>query len=64
MDGYEVARRLRREECCKDAVIVAATGYGQEEDRRRTKEAGFDYHLVKPINYGVLTSLLSQIANR
>jgi PAS domain S-box-containing protein len=51
MDGYEVARRLRKEDCCKNATIVAVTGYGQPEDQRRTREAGFDDHLVKPINY-------------
>ena len=54
MDGYEVAARLRREECCKDAVIIAVSGYGQEEDRRRSKEAGFDHHLVKPVDHDAL----------
>ncbi|HEU5117967.1 MAG TPA: ATP-binding protein, partial [Isosphaeraceae bacterium] len=39
MDGYELARRLRQEECCREAVMIAASGYGQEEDRRRSKEA-------------------------
>jgi PAS domain S-box-containing protein len=59
MDGYEVASRLRLEECCKDAVIVAVSGYGQEEDRRRSKEAGFDHHLIKPLDHDALLSLLS-----
>jgi PAS domain S-box-containing protein len=59
MDGYEVASRLRREEVCKDAVIVAVTGYGREEDRRRSKEAGFDYHLIKPVDHKALLSVLS-----
>ena len=54
MDGYEVASRLRREECCKDAVIIAVSGYGQEEDRRRSKEAGFDHHLIKPLDHDAL----------
>jgi CheY-like chemotaxis protein len=59
MDGYEVAARLRQEECCKDSVIIAVTGYGQDEDRRRSKEAGFDHHLVKPLDHDALLSLLS-----
>jgi CheY-like chemotaxis protein len=60
MDGYEVAARLRREEGCKDALIVAVSGYGQEDDRRRSKEAGFDHHLVKPIDHDALFTLLSR----
>ena len=51
MDGYEVAARMRREEWCKDAVIVAVSGYGQDEDRRRSTEAGFDHHLIKPLDH-------------
>jgi PAS domain S-box-containing protein len=58
MSGYEVAARLRREECCKDAVIIAVSGYGQEEDRRRSKEAGFDDHLVKPVDLDLLAAKL------
>ncbi len=59
MDGYQVAARMRQEECCKDAVIVAVSGYGQEEDLRRSKEAGFDQHLIKPLDHDALLSLLS-----
>jgi CheY-like chemotaxis protein len=59
MNGYEVAAQLRQEECCKDAVIVAVSGYGQEEDRRRSQHAGFDHHLVKPIEYDALMALLT-----
>ena len=58
MDGYEVARRLRQEDCCRGAMLIAASGYGQEEDRRRSKAAGFDHHLVKPVDYAVLNKLL------
>ena len=58
MDGYEVAARLRQEECCQDAVIIAVSGYGQEEDRRRSREAGFDHHLVKPVDFDALIVLL------
>ena len=63
MDGYEVASRLRREECYRDATIIAVSGYGQEEDRRRSKEAGFDHHLVKPLDHDALLSLLSAGGN-
>jgi two-component system CheB/CheR fusion protein len=50
MDGYEVARRLRSMEDQRDTLLVALTGYGQTEDRRRSREAGFDHHLVKPVD--------------
>jgi PAS domain S-box-containing protein len=58
MDGYEVARRLRRASAGKMPTLVAVTGWGQEEDRRRSREAGFDHHLVKPIEFGDLDRLL------
>jgi CheY-like chemotaxis protein len=63
MDGYEVAARMRQEEWCKDAVIVAVSGYGQDEDRRRSTEAGFDHHLIKPIDHDALLSLISPAGN-
>jgi PAS domain S-box-containing protein len=59
MDGYEVARRLRTEECCRDALVIAVSGYGQPEDLRRSKEAGFDHHLVKPVDYDALMTLFA-----
>ena len=62
MDGYEVARRLRREPSCRASVIIAVSGYGREEDRRRSKEAGFDHHLVKPVVFDTLVSLINQPA--
>ncbi|MGB8168513.1 MAG: ATP-binding protein [Chthoniobacteraceae bacterium] len=58
MDGYEVARRLRAEPSCEGALIIAVTGYGQPQDRQRALEAGFDYHLVKPVDLGELKALL------
>jgi PAS domain S-box-containing protein len=61
MNGLEVARRLRTEVPARPLLLVATTGFGQEEDRRRTAEAGFDYHLVKPIDPQVLRSLLSSV---
>jgi CheY-like chemotaxis protein len=59
MDGYEVARELRRQEACKKSIIVAVSGYSQEEDRRRGREAGFNFHLVKPVDHEALLNLLS-----
>ena len=59
MDGYQVATRLRQEQGSRHAVIVAVTGYGQEDDLCRSREAGFDHHLVKPIDHNLLVSLIS-----
>jgi len=58
LDGYEVARRLREKPWGKEAVIIALTGWGQDEDRRRTRESGFDAHMVKPLDLDALMSLL------
>jgi PAS domain S-box-containing protein len=60
MDGYAVVKQLRKEDCCKDALIVAVSGYGQDEDRQRSREAGFDQHLVKPVDYDALMSVFAQ----
>jgi CheY-like chemotaxis protein len=60
MDGYQVVSQLRQQECGKHSVIIAVSGYGQEEDRRRSREAGFDHHLVKPVDHKVLLVLLSR----
>jgi two-component system CheB/CheR fusion protein len=62
MDGYEVARRLRQSPENGTPVLVALTGWGQEEDRRRSREAGFDRHLVKPIDPDLLGGLLTELA--
>jgi PAS domain S-box-containing protein len=61
MDGYEVARKLRAQPGLGSVVIAALTGWGQEEDRRRTTEAGFNYHLVKPPEPKVVQQLLSTL---
>jgi PAS domain S-box-containing protein len=58
MDGYEVARRLRALPGLETVVLAALTGWGQQEDRRRTADAGFDHHFVKPLDAKVLASLL------
>jgi PAS domain S-box-containing protein len=64
VDGYEVARRLRQLPELRGALVVALTGYGQEEDRRRAFEAGFDHHLTKPVDPELLGELLAARAQR
>jgi CheY-like chemotaxis protein/two-component sensor histidine kinase len=59
MDGYEVARRLRGEPSLAGLVLAAMTGYGQDEDRRKSREAGFDVHLTKPLNPDTLEAFIS-----
>ncbi|MCC2667839.1 MAG: histidine kinase [Armatimonadetes bacterium] len=61
MDGYEVARRLRADPTLRGTLLVALTGYGQESDRQRAREAGFDYHLTKPVDPQELERLLSTL---
>ncbi len=58
MDGYETARRLRRLPSNPSIILLALTGWGQEEDRRNAHEAGFDHHLVKPVDPMSLHQLL------
>ncbi|HYS09640.1 MAG TPA: CHASE domain-containing protein [Myxococcales bacterium] len=60
MDGYEVARRLRELPQAHDAFIVALTGFGQQKDRARALDAGFDQHLVKPVDLATVTGVLRQ----
>ncbi len=64
MDGHEVARRLRQSCGSDDPVLIALTGWGQEEDRRRSKAAGFDHHLVKPANAEAVQALLASLPVR
>jgi CheY-like chemotaxis protein len=64
MDGYEVVRRLRAEGLCRDALVVAISGYGQPQDRQRARDAGFDHHLVKPVDYDRLMALLAEYFTR
>ena len=58
LDGFQVAETLRREPGMEAMRIIAVTAYAQESDRRRTREAGFDYHLVKPVDMDFVESLL------
>jgi two-component system CheB/CheR fusion protein len=61
LDGYELARRLRQAPETASATLIALTGYGREEDRCRSHQAGFDHHLVKPVDPERLSSLLSSL---
>jgi len=62
MNGDEVCRRIRQQAWGRGMLLIALTGWGQEEDRSRTREAGFDGHLVKPVNYTDLVSLLGSFS--
>jgi signal transduction histidine kinase/CheY-like chemotaxis protein len=61
MDGYEVARRIREQPGLGKVVMAALTGWGQREDRRRTAEAGFNYHLVKPPEQTAIEGVLAEL---
>ena len=61
MDGYEVAMRLREHPECSKALIVAVTGWGHEEDRRRSREMGFDLHLVKPVTANDMRQMFADL---
>ncbi len=59
MDGYEVARRIRQTELNRNLLLVAVTGYGQDDDRRKSFDAGFNHHLVKPLDLDQLEAILN-----
>ena len=61
LDGYEVCRRIRQEAWGKNIVVIALTGWGQDEDKRRSLAAGVDSHLVKPVDYAALKKLLTAV---
>jgi two-component system CheB/CheR fusion protein len=63
IDGYEVARRVRRDPMLQHAVLIALTGYGCDEDRRESAAAGFDHHLVKPVEPRALEDLVARLGN-
>lgn len=64
MDGYDVCREMRRMPALKNTVIIAQTGWGQPEEKKRAEEAGFDHHLVKPIDLGALQKVLNSFEGR
>jgi len=63
MDGYELARRIRHEPRLASVRLVSITGYGQQSDRLRAQEAGFDVHLVKPADLMVIEQLIANAPN-
>jgi PAS domain S-box-containing protein len=63
-DGYQVARELRRQPETRQAVLVALTGWGAQDDRARTRNAGFDHHLTKPAGLADVEGLMSRVAER
>jgi CheY-like chemotaxis protein len=64
LDGFQVAATLRRESALDSMKIIAATAYSQDNDRLRAQEAGFDYYLVKPVDFAFIESLLGGSRNR
>ena len=60
LNGFEVCRRIREQSWGKEIVMVALTGWGQDEDRQKSNEAGFDHHLIKPVDSKALTKLLNE----
>ncbi len=62
LNGYELARKLRSEPGEADLTLVAITGWGQESDRQRARQAGFDHHLVKPVEFERVLELLRERA--
>jgi CheY-like chemotaxis protein len=63
MNGYEVANRIRAEAWGSEITLIAVTGWGQDEDRRRSRAAGFDFHLTKPIDPEALIKLIESRKN-
>jgi CheY-like chemotaxis protein len=61
LNGYDACRRIRGADWGKNMLIIALTGWGQEDDRTKSKEAGFDAHIVKPVDYDELMRLFSEI---
>jgi CheY-like chemotaxis protein len=64
MDGYEVALEMRKRPELRGTLLTALTGWGQPEDRRRTLEAGFDYHLIKPAEPTALSQILDELTRK
>jgi CheY-like chemotaxis protein len=62
VNGYDVCRHVRAQPWGRDVIIIALTGWGQDQDRRQSADAGFDGHLVKPVQYEDLTALLQGVA--
>jgi PAS domain S-box-containing protein len=64
MDGYEVAKRIRRQPSLQSVALVAMTGYGQDTDRQRSQEVGFNAHLIKPADFGKVQQILATVSTK
>jgi CheY-like chemotaxis protein len=62
LNGFDTARRIRQLPGCHDIILIALTGWGQDADRRKTQQAGFDYHLVKPIEPRLVREMLATLS--
>ena len=61
LNGYEAARKIREQPWGKNMVLVALTGWGQDEDRQKSRDAGFNGHMVKPVDHAALMNLLAEV---
>jgi CheY-like chemotaxis protein len=64
IDGYEVAKRLRQQPIFSTVVLVAMTGFGQQSDRQRSQDAGFNHHLVKPADFEQVRQILATVSQK
>jgi CheY-like chemotaxis protein len=64
LDGFEVAKQLRQQPVLSSVVLVAMTGYGQDSDRRRSLDAGFNHHLVKPADFRKVQRILATVSEK
>jgi len=64
LNGFEVAKRLRQQPVFQNVVLVALTGYGQEADRQRSLDSGFNHHLVKPADFGKVLEILATVSQK
>ena len=62
LNGYDACRKIRSEDWGRDMILIAQTGWGQEDDRRRTEEAGFDGHVVKPVDPDDLMKMVARLS--
>jgi CheY-like chemotaxis protein len=63
MDGYQAARLVRSEAWGQGIVLIALTGWGQDDDKQKTREAGFDCHLVKPVEPDTIRKILAELSS-
>jgi CheY-like chemotaxis protein len=64
INGYDACRRLREQPWGRKLIIIALTGWGRDEDRQRTRDAGFDHHLVKPVRPAALIKLIAELTGK